>query len=94
MRSRRFPIYLLALTAVLLIVSSFSVFAASVPRMSSDELKSHIGEENFVILDVRANGDWAAADDKISGALRVAPNSVEQWADNLDKDKTIVLYCA
>lgn len=94
MRNRLFVIYLLAMTAVLLLVSSVSVFAVTVPRMSSDELKSHIGEEGVVILDVRANADWAATNDKITGAVRVAPGDVNQWADNYDKGKTIVLYCA
>ena len=81
-------------TAVLVLVMSFAASAESVPRMSTDELKTHFGEDGPLILDVRSNRDWAGSNDKIVGAERVDPGNVNQWADNYAKEKPIVLYCA
>ena len=94
MRKRRFMVQLTLMTAILLLAASLSALAATVPRMSTDELKSHLGEEGYLVLDVRANRDWANSQDIIAGAERVAPGSVNQWADNYDKNQTLVLYCA
>lgn len=93
MRDKRFMIYLTIMTGVFLFVANASVFAASVPRLSVDELKMHLGEADYTILDVRTGRDWASATVKISGAERVEPGAVDQWIGNYDKDKTIVLYC-
>jgi rhodanese-related sulfurtransferase len=94
MHKKRFLTQLATLTVVLLLATTFSVFAASVPRMATDELRTHLGEEGFQVLDVRAGRDWNGATEKISGAERVDPSNVGQWADNYDRGKTIVLYCA
>ncbi len=93
MRNKRFMIYLTIMTGVFLFSASVSVFAASVPRMSVDELKMHLGEADYTILDVRSGRDWTSAAVKISGAERVEPGAVDQWIGNYDKEKTIVLYC-
>jgi hypothetical protein len=94
MHNRRFLIQLATLTIVLLLATTFSVFAASVPRLATDELRTYLGEEGYTVLDVRAGRDWNGATEKISGAERVDPQNVGQWADNYDRGKTIVLYCA
>ncbi len=94
MCNRRFAIHLLVMITTLLLVSSVTVLAATVPRMGSDELKTHLGDENFIVLDVRTGGDWTGSKEKILGAERVDPGTVNQWADNYDKEKTIILYCS
>jgi len=94
MRNKRISFYVTILTVLLLLAMSFAACADSVPRMSTDELKSHLGNDAPIILDVRANGDWAGSNDKIVGAERVDPRAVDQWADNYVKEKVIVLYCA
>ena len=94
MSNRPFTIHLILMTIFLLLVSSFSTLAAPVPRMASDELKPHIGTDDYLILDVRANRDWSGSTEKILGAERVDPGSVDQWAGNYAKERTIVLYCA
>lgn len=94
MRNKRFLIYLTLMTGVFLFAVSFAAMAASVPRMSVDELKVHLGEADYLILDARSGGDWAGSTVKISGAERVEPGAVDQWVDNYDKEKTVVLYCA
>jgi len=94
MYNKRFLIYLTIMTSILLFAASFAAMAASVPRMTADELKIHLGEADYQILDVRTGGDWAGSTVKINSAERVEPRAVGQWVDNYDKEKTIVLYCA
>lgn len=67
---------------------------ADVPRMTGEELRALLGTDNVVVVDVRAGGDWARSDEKIEGAVREDPGSVESWAAKYGKDKTLVLYCA
>ena len=94
MHKKRFLIYLTLLTSVFLFAASVAAMAASVPRMTADELKTHLGEADYQILDVRSGGDWSSSNVKIAGAERVEPRALGQWVDNYDKEKTIVLYCA
>ena len=82
MRKKHFVVHLTIMTTVFLFVASFAAMAASVPRITTDELKSHIGEEGYIVLDVRASRDWNESTEKIYGAERVAAGSVNQWADN------------
>ena len=65
-----------------------------IPRMQVDELKAHLGDPAYVVIDVRQAGDWEASSVKIKGAIREECKSVSNWASNYSKDKTIVLYCA
>ena len=94
MYNKRFMIYLTLMIGVFLFTACFAAMAASVPRMTVDELKEHLGEADYQILDARSGGDWANSEVKVSGAERVDPGTVDQWADNYDREKTIVLYCA
>jgi hypothetical protein len=64
------------------------------PTMTKEELKAHLGVMDFVIIDVRAAGDWKKAEDKIKGAVREEPDVVKDWASKYPKDKAMVLYCA
>lgn len=92
MQKRDYPVYaFLILTCVL--VTSFGAFAESVPRMTVDELKSRLGADDVVVLDVRSSRDWNASDTSITGAVRVSPNDVSQWAGDFPNQKTFVLYC-
>lgn len=68
--------------------------ANAVPRISKDELKAKLGSPDMVLLDVRAKNDWDSSDEKITGAVRMDPQTVDAWAGTLPKDKEIVLYCA
>jgi hypothetical protein len=94
MHKKRLLISLTIMTSLFLFAASFAAMAASIPRMTVDELKVHLGEEDYLVLDVRSGRDWASSEVKISGAERVEPRAVDQWVDNHDKEKTIVLYCA
>lgn len=72
----------------------YSAFAESVPRMSTDELNSRLGQTDLVVLDVRTGKDWNAAKSKIAGAVRLEPSAIDQWIGNYQKEQTIILYCA
>jgi len=94
MRNKRFSLYTIVIITVLLLATSLTVSAASVERMSTDELKSRLGDADLVVLDVRGSWDLVKSDNKIAGSERVQPGGAKQWAGNYPKDKTIVLYCA
>ena len=94
MHNNRFFIYLTLMASVFLFATCFAAMADSVPRMTVDELKEHLGEADYLVLDARSGGDWASSNVKVSGAERVDPGSVDQWVDNYNREKTVVLYCA
>jgi len=94
MHNKRFFIYLTLMTSVFLFASCCAAMADSVPRMTVDELNEHLGKADYLVLDARSGGDWANSNVKVSGAERVDPRSVDQWVDNYDREKTVVLYCA
>ena len=85
---------IIIMIGILLLATSLMVSAAPVPLMSTDELKSRLGDVDLVVLDVRAGRDWSGSDKKIAGSERVKPRGVDQWIINYPKDKEIVLYCA
>jgi hypothetical protein len=79
--------------AALFLVTAL-VFAAEVPRMTTEELKGIIGNPDVVIIDTRADADWKGSDLKINGAVREDPKKMKDWIDKYSKDKTLVFYCA
>jgi len=86
---------ILIITLFLFLFSSVtSALATDVDTIDKDELKSMLGSEDTVILDVRAGRDWSSSEFKIQGAIRADPGDVSAWAGDYAKDKTIVLYCA
>ena len=83
----------LSLGIVMVLMMAVASFAASVPRMSTDELKDRLSENNLVVLDVRSPYHWGSTDKKILGAKRVPPGAVADWAADYNKEETLVLYC-
>lgn len=94
MRNCRLISCLMFMSVGLLLAMSFVVSAAEVPRMSTDELKSRLGEADLVILDVRSGRDWGQSDQQIVGSQRVNPGAAKEWASQYPKDRVMVLYCA
>jgi rhodanese-related sulfurtransferase len=68
--------------------------ANDVPRITKQELKAKLGSPDLVLLDVRTRSDWEKSEEKITGALRVDPETVGAWIGTLPEDREIVLYCA
>lgn len=94
MHKRRFMLTVVFATTILTFVIGFAAGAVEVPRMSVDELKSQLGSDQVVVIDVRTSADWARSPMKVAGAERVDPGNAALWANNYDKEKMIVLYCA
>jgi len=62
--------------------------------ITPQELKERIDKEkNILVLDVRRNADYEADREMIPGALRRNPEEVEQWVQEIPKDKDVVVYC-
>ena len=85
---------LLTLFFLMVFGSASLAVGADVGIMSIDELKPMLGNDDVVVLDVRAGRDWSSSEFKIKGAERAEPGKISSWAGNYDKNKTIVLYCA
>ena len=74
---------------------------AVVPDIGPDEVKTLLGREDVLIVDVRDDGEVASTG-KVRGALHVSRGMLEFRADEttpyhneaFSKDKTIILYCA
>jgi rhodanese-related sulfurtransferase len=91
---RKLGLLAMSLAAALLMMTASDTRAEeSVPRISSDELKSRLGESGLVILDARQLNEWIDAVQKIAGAQRVDPKDVASWAGNYAKDQVLVVYC-
>ena len=69
------------------------LFAGSVQIMDKDELKTQLGSDNLVILDVRTGRDWSTSEFKIQDAIRVDGKDLSV-AEKHKKSDTFVLYCA
>ena len=84
------------LTAVIVLISAVvsSALAADVGKISKEELKKALDDENVVILDARSGRDWSSSEFKIKGAIRANPSEFKSWAATYPKDKKLVLYCA
>ena len=68
--------------------------AQDVPRISKDQLKAELGSPDVILIDVRTESDWKQSNEKIAGAVRMDPETVDTWAATLPKAKEIILYCA
>ncbi len=79
---------------VLAIACTATQSAGDAPRINKDDLKAKLGTAGIVLIDVRTAGDWDKSSEKITGAVRMDPKTVDTWAATLPKEKEIVLYCA
>jgi len=72
-----------------ILLFSAAAFAAEVPKISKEELRTMLGNPDVIIVDLRGGGDT-----RIQGAIREDPQTVSSWMDKYPKDKTLVFYCA
>ncbi len=87
------------LTILFLILGVFSIrietaLPQEVPRVTKEHLRSIMDNPDVVIIDVRVNSEWTSSSQKIKGAIREEPGSVDSWMDNYPKEKTLVFYCS
>ncbi|HEX8727870.1 MAG TPA: cation:proton antiporter [Ktedonobacterales bacterium] len=71
--------------------------AAEIPRITPEELQARLsGPRPPIALDVRTRGQYAASESQIPGSIRVLPDHVREWAEQVDpkmKDRLVVAYC-
>ena len=65
---------------------------ADIPRITIEQLKSMVGSQDVIIIDVRTKEQWTYSNRRIPGAAYGNPNDVESWAGKYPKGKTVVLY--
>jgi rhodanese-related sulfurtransferase len=57
-------------------------------------LKERMDEsKDLLMLDVRRTADYEADKEMIPGAVRHNPEQVDQWVQEIPKDKDVVVYC-
>lgn len=78
---------------LILMFLATSATAGSVSTMDKDQLKSLLGNDDVVVLDVRTGKDWSTSEFKIQNALRLKGKDLSV-VDKYSKDHTFVLYCA
>ena len=84
-------------TMFLFASSLTAAFAAEVPRMSKEELKTAMDAGEVVIMDARSGKDWKSSEFKITGAIRTAADAIDEWLPTITKEsegKKLVIYCA
>lgn len=65
-----------------------------VTRVTVDEVKERMDRgEAFTFVDTRNPNAWSQADTKLPGAIRVPAAEVEQYLDQIPRDRTVITYC-
>ena len=86
---------ILLLAGLMLLASAvFALATSDVPRMSTDELNSRLGEAGRVVVDFGTAGYRNGSEQMVAGAIRGNPNDIGMWLSKLNMDQTIVLYCS
>ncbi len=94
MKRRQIQWLLLALLFLLPGMAQALGKGAEVKKIPKEELASMMGKPDVIIIDVRSEGDWKGAKEKIKGAIRENPEDIKTWAPKYPKEKTLVFYCA
>ncbi len=94
MKRRTLTMLKVSLSLALMAVLTINAAAATVQKMTKEELRAMLDNPDVIVLDVRVGRDWKASEYKIEGAVRVDHSEVKSWASGYGKDKTLVIYCA
>lgn len=82
------------MVAVLLTAVASVLVGCKLPRITVEEVKKRMDEgEQILFIDTRKSQDWDASDVKLPGALRIHYSELEQYLDELPRDRLIVPYC-
>ena len=85
-------VFKLSVALTLVVACSLNALSGNALRITTEQLKSMLGDPKLVIVDVRIGKDWKSSEYKIKGAVRADPKKVESWASSYGKDKTFVIY--
>jgi hypothetical protein len=94
MKKRTLTVLKISLSLALMAILTINAAAATVPKMTKEELRAMLDNPDVIVVDVRIGRDWKASEYKIKGAVRVGHSEVKSWASRYGKDKTFVIYCA
>ncbi len=61
--------------------------------LDKETLKSWLGEPDLFLMDVRSAAGWQSSIAKIEHAHRFEPDKLSKMAQDLPKNKKLVLYC-
>ena len=61
--------------------------------ITPQETKDLLGSKGAVIIDVRRKADLETAPGMIPSAVWRDPQKVEQWSEDLPRDREIIIYC-
>lgn len=61
-------------------------------KIGIDTLHNWLDEPDVFIMDVRNPADWEASSSKIAHAHRFDNSRLGEWANDLPRDKRLVLY--
>lgn len=61
-------------------------------KLELETLLKWLEEPDVLIMDVRAPQDWEASPEKIKHAHRYDPLKLGEWANDLPREKRLVLY--
>jgi rhodanese-related sulfurtransferase len=62
--------------------------------ITSQALKEQMSQDkDILVLDVRRSADYEADTQMIPGAVRHNPEQVDQWVQEIPKNKDVVVYC-
>jgi hypothetical protein len=85
------------LLLIFFLIGGFSIILSAqafgqVKKISVNQLLELLDNPKLLILDVRTSASWQASDTKIKGAVRKNPKTYDSWANDLPKNKFLVLY--
>ncbi len=63
----------------------------SIPEIQINEAKNKLDQEECVFVDVRDPASYQAA--HIPGAVHLHDGNVQEFVDNADKDREVIVYC-
>ncbi|WP_352962741.1 rhodanese-like domain-containing protein [Mesorhizobium sp. M0815] len=74
--------------------SAGSASDEKVPAIAPEELRARLDRgDDLVVLDVCLADDLAKRSDMVPGAKVRAPETIADWADELPKDRPVIVYC-
>ena len=63
-------------------------------RITTDEVKERMDRgEQFAFVDTRNPKAWAESDKKLPNAIRVPAEELEQYLNEIPKDRVVLTYC-
>ena len=56
-------------------------------------VSARASKRNISILDVRRKSDYEASPQKIETASRYDPEKIDEWINEIPKDREVIVYC-